>query len=217
MLDRKVGTLTGVEVANFTKRHIIFVGDKPKVRKMVDCSLQEAGFDISCHFRISSCIEQLRSRRPCDLFIFDVKMPRTKGIETLTKVKCVVPSLPVLVIIGHGDVTTAATAIKAGASDVIEKPLNKENFLSVVELTLKGNTRPHPLVNGALTNTEMGILFLILDGKSNKEIAYLLHRSVRTIEVHRSHIMRKLGVDNVVHLVEKSIAMGLIELHIGRY
>jgi two-component system response regulator NreC len=95
--------------------------------------------------------------------------------------------------------------------------LNKESFLSVVELTLKGNARPQPLVNGVLTNTEMGILCLILDGKSNKEIAYLLHRSVRTIEVHRSHIMRKLGVDNVVHLVEKSIAMGLIELPMSRY
>ena len=209
--------LTGVEVANFTKKHIIFVGNKPKVRKVVDSSLQEAGFNISCYFRISGFIEQLRSRRPCDLFIVDVKKPRTNGIEMLTKVKHILPSVPVLAIIGYGDVTTAATAFKAGASDVIEKPLNKESFLSVVELTLKGNARPHPLVNGVLTNTEMGILCLILDGKSNKEIAYLLHRSVRTIEVHRSHIMRKLGVDNVVHLVEKSIAMGLIELPISRY
>jgi len=204
-------------VANFTETHIIFVGDKLKARKIVDTSLQQAGFIISCFSRISDCLEQLRSTHPCDLLMVDVKLPLMNGTELLTKVKCIVPSLPVLVIVGHGDVTTAATAFKAGASDVIEKPLNRANLLSAVNLTLNGNTRPHTLVNNLLTKTEMRILHLILDGKSNKEISNLLHRSVRTIEVHRNHIMRKLGVHNVVHLVEKSIEMRLIELPTSRY
>lgn len=63
-----------------------------------------------------------------------------------------------------------------------------------------------------LTKTEMKVLRFILDGKSSKEIAYLLHRSVRTIEVHRSRIMRKLGVDNLVDLVKRAAAMGLLDL-----
>ena len=53
---------------------------------------------------------------------------------------------------------------------------------------------------------------LVITGKSNKEIAYLLHRSLRTIEVHRSHLMRKLDVDNVVDLVKRAAMMGLVEL-----
>jgi DNA-binding NarL/FixJ family response regulator len=56
----------------------------------------------------------------------------------------------------------------------------------------------------------MKVLKLIISGKSNKEIAYLLHRSVRTIEVHRSHIMSKLDVDNVVDLAKRAAMMGLI-------
>ena len=63
-----------------------------------------------------------------------------------------------------------------------------------------------------LTTTETEVLRLILDGKSNKEAAHLLHRSVRTIEDHRSHIMHKLGVDNVVDLVKRAAAMGLVDL-----
>ena len=63
-----------------------------------------------------------------------------------------------------------------------------------------------------MTESEMKVLKLIIDGKSNKEIAYVLHRSIRTIEVHRGHLMRKLGVDNVVDLVKRTAMMGLVEL-----
>jgi two-component system response regulator NreC len=67
-------------------------------------------------------------------------------------------------------------------------------------------------VSRLFTKTEMKILSLILEGLSNKEIAHLLHRSVRTVEVHRSHIMRKFEVDNLIDLVKQAATMGLIEL-----
>ena len=199
------------------KQNVIIVVDDPKKRRVLRRILEKVGLNVSCFDRTSDCLEQLRSKRPCDLLIVDMKMPRMNGTGLLTPIKYILPSLPVLVIVDNGDVTTAVTAIRTGASDVIEKPLNRESLLSAIELTLNGNTRPHPLVNSVLTETEMRILHLILDSKSNKEISYLLHRSLRTIEGHRSRIMRKLGVDNVVHLVEKSIEMGLIELPIGRF
>ena len=63
-----------------------------------------------------------------------------------------------------------------------------------------------------LTKTEAVILNLILQGRSNKGIAHILHRSVRTIEDHRNHIMRKLDVDNVVDLVKRATAMGMMDL-----
>jgi DNA-binding CsgD family transcriptional regulator len=56
----------------------------------------------------------------------------------------------------------------------------------------------------------MKVLRLILDGKSNRETAYILHRSVKTVEVHRNRIMRKLGVDNVVDLIRRAAALGLV-------
>jgi DNA-binding NarL/FixJ family response regulator len=74
-----------------------------------------------------------------------------------------------------------------------------------------------PRVVRPLTRTEMKVLRLILNGKSNKEIASFLHRSVRTIEVHRSHIMRKFDVDNLIDLIKKAAAMGLIHLPESTY
>ena len=202
-------------MGNNAKQHIFFVDDEPDVQKVVGRTLEQAGFKVSCFSRASDCLEQLRSR-PCDLLITDVKLPEMDGIELLTKVKCIIPSLPVLVITGYGDIPMAVKALKAGASDFIEKPLNRKSFLSAVEFALKGNTRPHPLVNKVLTKTEMRILRLILDGKSNSEIAGLRNRSIRTIEDQRRRIMRKLGVDNSVDLVKQVAVVRLPELLANR-
>jgi len=79
-------------------------------------------------------------------------------------------------------------------------------------LSERQSTRANPQVAKLLTRTETKVLHFILDGKSNKEIANELHRSVRTVEVHRSHIMRKLGADNLVELVKRAAAMGLVDL-----
>lgn len=67
-------------------------------------------------------------------------------------------------------------------------------------------------VGKPLTASEMRIFELIANGMSNKEIAYLLHRSIRTIEWHRNHIMRKLGVDNTTELIKRAALMGLVDL-----
>jgi DNA-binding NarL/FixJ family response regulator len=63
-----------------------------------------------------------------------------------------------------------------------------------------------------LTITEKKILQLVIDGMSNSEIAEILHRSTRTVEVHRAHIMHKLGVDNLIDLVKRAASMGLVDL-----
>jgi DNA-binding NarL/FixJ family response regulator len=84
--------------------------------------------------------------------------------------------------------------------------------MSAGESRFKRTTKTTPLGSQTLTNAEMEVLSLILDGKSNKETAHLLHRSVRTVEDHRCHIMHKLGVNNPVDLVKKAAAMGLIDL-----
>jgi len=202
-------------MGNNVKQHIFFVDDEPEVQKVIDRTLEQAGFKTSCFSRASDCLEQLRSR-PCDLLITDVKMPGMDGIELLTKVKCIIPSLPVLVITGYGDVPLAVAALKAGASDFIEKPLNRQSFLSAVEFALKGNTRSHPLVNKVLTKTELEILRLILDGKSKKDIARLRNRSIRTIEDQHRHILHKIGVDNSIDLVKQVAVVRLPELLANR-
>jgi len=198
-------------MTNNAKQNIFFVDDEPKVRKVVGRTLEQLGSKVSCFACAADCLERLRSQM-CDLLITDVKMPEMDGIELLAEAKHIIPSLAVLVITGYGDIPMAVRAFKAGALDFIEKPLDRQSFLSAVELVLKRNASPDRLLGKALTRIEMRVLRLILEGKSNKEIAHLRHRSVRTIEFHRNHIMHKLSVDNLVDLVKQAVVMGLVGL-----
>jgi len=193
-----------------TKQQIFVVDDEPSVRKVVARTLEQLGLKVSCFAHAGECLEELRSRT-CDLLITDVKMPEMDGIELLTKVKCMIPSLPVLVITGYGDIAMAVKALKVGALDFIEKPFDRQSFVSAVESALKQNAQTHALVGKVLTKIEMRVLRLMLDGKSTKEIAFLRHRSVRTIEDQRSRIMRKIGVDNLVDLVKQTAVVRLVD------
>ena len=189
-------------MANSAKQHIFFVDDEPQVRKVVGRTLEILSSKVSCFACAADCLKQLHSQR-CDLLITDVKMPEMDGMELLTEARRIAPWLPVLVITGYGDIPMAVRAVKSGAVDFIEKPLDRQSFLSAVESLLKRVTLTDSLLGKAITRAEMRVLRLMLDGKSNKEIAFLLHRSVRTIEDQRSSILRKLGVDNLVDLVKQ--------------
>lgn len=190
------------------KQHIFFVDDEPGVRKAVGGTLEQNGFAVSCFASAADCLKQFDFQK-CDLLITDVKMPEMDGIELLTEVKRRAPWVPVLLVTGYGDVPIAVKAFKKGADDFMEKPLERQALLSAVESTLRRISPPDSLLDKSLTRAEMRILRLILESKSNKEMAYLLKRSVRTVEVHRSRIMRKFGVNSVVNLVKRAMEMKL--------
>jgi len=190
-------------VLSIPKQRIFFVDDEPKVRELVCGTLEQAGFRVSCFAGAADCLEKLRTDR-CDLLITDAKLPGMSGLELLAEVKRFFPSLSVVVITGYGDIPMAVRAMRAGAVDFIEKPLDKQTLLSAVRFALKPITSDDRLLRRGLTRAEMRVLRLILDGKTNKETARLLYRSLHTIEVHRKHIMRKFGVHNVVDLVKRA-------------
>jgi two-component system response regulator FixJ len=198
-------------MTNKVEQHIFFLDDEPTIREVVKETLEDSKFKVTCFGNPFECLAQLRSQK-CDLLITDLKMPEKDGIELLIDVQHLAPWVPVLIITGYGDIPTAVKATKAGAVDFIEKPLDKKNFVRKIQSILKKNVSTHPVLGSSLTRAEKKILQLVIDGKSNKEISILLHRSARTIEVHRAHIMRKLGVDNLVDLVKRVATMGLVDL-----
>ncbi len=198
-------------MTSYVDRHIFFVDDEPKVREVIGETLEQLGSKVSCFASAKDCLEQLELQK-CDLLITDIKMPGISGIELLTEAKSIAPWLPVLVVTGYGDIPMAVTAVKAGAVDFIEKPLETETFLRKVKSLMKRNPILDFMKDKPLTKSEVRILKLVIEGKSSKEISNILHRSVRTIEVHRARIMHKLGVDNLVDLVKRAAVMGLIDL-----
>ena len=198
-------------IANRAKQHIFFVDDEPQVRKVVGKTLKRLGTKVSCFASAADCIEQLRPQR-CDLLITDVKMPDMDGLELLTEAKRIAPWLPVLVVTAYGDVPMAVKALKIGALNFIEKPLEMQSFLSAVESVLERTTPSDQLLGKGLTRVEMRVLRFILASNSNKETADILLGSVNTIVVHRNHIMRKLGASNLIDLLKRTVTMGLFEL-----
>ncbi len=194
---------------NRAKQHIFFVDDEPKVRKVVGRTLERIGLKVRCFARAADCLEQLASQK-CDLLITDVKMPKMDGIELLAEAKRIIPLLPVIVITGYGDITMAVRAMKAGASDFIEKPLGRRSLLLAVESVLKRNAWADPLLGKLLTPTEIIVLRFILDGKSSKDIAIIRHRALSTIEDHRNKIYKKIGVNNLNGLFKWAAKNGLI-------
>lgn len=197
--------------AKSVKRCIFFLDDERKIRDVVKETLEESGIEVECFNSPAECLARLRSKK-CDLLITDLKMPEKNGIELLAEAKHIAPWVPVLVITGYGDIPTAVRAIKGGAVDFIEKPLAKESFVRKIKSILQRSAPGDIQLGKSLTRTEASILRLIIKGKSNREIASLLNRSIRTIEVHRAHLMQKLGIDNVIDLIKWGAAMGLIDL-----
>ena len=193
-----------------TKRkqlHIFLVDDDKAVLQSAVFILKQCEYECSCFPDAESCLQNF-SPRDCDLLITDIHMPGIDGIELLDQVKKMAPWIPVVIMTSYADIPKAVHAVKSGAFDFIEKPFELENFIEIVKLALSQNQLNDTDVGKPLTKTENIILKLILDGKSNRGIAYMLQRSERTIEVHRSHIMHKLNVDNVVDLVKRASSLG---------
>ncbi len=198
-------------IANGVRQHIFFVDDETSMLEIAHKSLEHLDVQVSCFSCANECLEQLRSQR-CDLLITDVEMPGMDGLALTEEAKRIAPWIKVLVVSGYGDIPMAVRALRAGALNFIEKPLSRENLISAVESALEQGPPADSLTGKELTKTERKVLHYILSGNSNKQTATILHRSEKTIEVHRNRIMRKLGADNVVDLLKRAAAMGLVDL-----
>ncbi len=190
---------------------IFFVDDEADIRRIVRIVLEEKfNCYVKCFDNGCSCLEALKNpQRECDLLITDVRMPGMDGLTLLNEAKQLRPWLSVLVITGVGNVQMAVQAIKAGAMDFIEKPVNVEVLFPLVKSALYRSLIANEFAGKPLTNSEKEILKLIASGKSNSEMAALLHRSIRTIERHRYLLMRKLNVSSPAELTKAAIALGL--------
>jgi two-component system, LuxR family, response regulator FixJ len=192
------------------KTQIFLVDDDTLVRQMVAETIQHLNVDITTFSSADSCLEHLQTH-VCDLLISDVKMKNINGMELLGKVKRLIPSLPVILVTAYADVPMAVKAFKLGAADFLEKPIRRSTLIEAIDSALKYNIRKHLCLDGLLTKAEYEIMYLILQSKTNKEIALLTNRSQRTIEDHRRHIMQKLGVDNLVDFVKQAASVRIFD------
>lgn len=150
--------------------------------------------------------------------ITDLRMPSMDGVELIKALKAVGCILPVIVITGHADVSRAVDAMKAGATDFLEKPYESEQILRAVRACIEENDAA--VDAGAarvrvqrrmesLTARERQVLDLIMEGASNKVIAARLAISPRTVEIYRANVMSKMRADSLSELIRSTITGGV--------
>jgi FixJ family two-component response regulator len=152
--------------------------------------------------------------------VLDIRMPKMSGLELQRKLidrKCL---LPIIFITGHGDIPMAVEAMRLGAIDFIRKPFNEQDLIDRInealeldeklhDKTLKKQTNESNL--NSLSNRERQVFDRVADGIMNKVVAADLGISERTVEVHRSHVMEKLGARTLAQLVRIKIKFEAIK------
>ena len=164
----------------------------------------------------ASAAEFLEAWRPGapGCLVLDVRMPGMSGIDLLERLRDVAGTLPAIVMTGHGDVSTAVRAMRAGAIDFIEKPFQDQPLLDLIhegirrsiDASAQGAARATARARiGSLTPREREVLVFLVEGTLNKVIADRLDISPRTVEQHRSHIMEKTGARSLSELVRMAL------------
>lgn len=138
--------------------------------------------------------------------LIDVRMPGISGLQLQEKLIDLGNTMPIIIISAHGDIAMAVRALKAGAVDFITKPFNDQSLLEQIQNALSSDKEQSSIqelrkLYSALTSREQEITSKIVEGKMNKEIAYELEISIKTVETHRAHIMQKMKVKSLAELI----------------
>jgi two-component system response regulator FixJ len=193
---------------------IHLVDDEESLRRSLTFLLVSAGFAVRAHGCANAFLELLPlSGRSC--LVTDLRMPDVDGIELLHRLRQLSADVPAIVITGQGDVAAAVKAMKAGASDFLEKPLREEALIAAINQAMGQRRQNHTIADSEsvaarlrqLTDREHQVLTGVLDGLQNKMIAYHLGISSRTVEVHRANVMAKMGARNLAELMRMAMTI----------
>lgn len=188
---------------------VYVVDDDPAVRHSLTRLLESVGWRVEAFASAPEFLDQYRPDQ-CACLVLDLRLPGMSGLELQKTLRERSLDIPVIFLTGFGDVPMAVQAMRAGAIDVIEKPFRHQALLDRIqeavaiagqrdrERTRRADIRERFSV---LTPRECEVMDLVVDGKANKEIALALGVSLKTVEFHRTNVMKKLDVDGVARLV----------------
>jgi len=199
------------------KTTIHVIDDDAAMRDSLAFLLDVNGFRPQVYESADAFMREITGDTP-GCVVSDIRMPGMNGIELVKKLKSTGSACPVILITGHGDVSLAVEAMKAGAVDFIEKPFDDAVLLGAIQSAL--DARPADQGDGAakrqaetrlagLSPRERDVLQGLLAGKINKVIAYDLSISPRTVEVYRANLMAKTGARSMSELMRIALAAGL--------
>ena len=188
---------------------VYVVDDDEAVRESLRALFQSVGMRVKTFASAGEFLDASGLPR-IGCLLLDVRMPELSGLELQVQLASHQSYLPVIMITGYGDVTTAVRAMKAGARDFIEKPFNEQLLLERVQACLEESVFAQQTLDrlrkrrtqvDQLTPREREVLTLTAQGKPSKVIARELGISAKTVDVHRSRLMEKLEVRSLAELI----------------
>jgi FixJ family two-component response regulator len=194
---------------------VFVIDDDEPVRDAIGLLLDTVDIPHESHGGAQAFLESYTAHRDGCL-VLDIRMPGMSGLELQDHLNEQQDPIPIIFITGHGDIPMAVEAMKKGAVDFIRKPFRDQELLDRVQeaLNLDAETREHYADLGAvrahagsLTPREQEVFERVAEGQANKVVAIDLEISERTVEIHRSQVMQKMGARNLADLVKMKILL----------
>jgi two-component system response regulator NreC len=196
------------------------------LRRMLEA---EPDFEVAGEARDGrEVLQQVEEHKP-EVVVLDISMPRLGGLETLERLRTKHPDVKVILLSVHGDAPFIQSAISLGADGYVLKNGRAAEIVTAIHAVTKGGSYFSPVVAreiveqlrtpqarsnepfSVLSTREREVLHFIAEGMSAKEVASELSISTKTVEAHRTSLMRKLGVRKATELVRYALRHGLIE------
>jgi two-component system, LuxR family, response regulator FixJ len=202
-----------------TKPVIHVIDDDEALRESIAFLLRAADLEVKAFSSAQAFLNTLPDAS-LSCVITDVRMPDMSGIELLRHLKELKLIVPVIVITGHGDIALAVEAMKIGAADFFEKPFSDDLLLASIRAALRqqeGETKRHAERAeiehrlSTLSPREKDVLGGLIEGRANKQIAFDLSISPRTVEIYRANLMNKMQADSLSDLVRMALVAKMLD------
>ncbi len=194
---------------------VYVVEDDEAVRDSLELLLKSDGKAVKTYPSATDFLGDY-SENMAGCIVLDIRMPGMDGMELQKKLNAKHSLLPIIFVTGHGDVPLAVDAMKEGAVDFIQKPYREEALLEKIEAALAQDREQRKTLGErqeivrrikTLTPRETEIMERMIAGQANKVIAIELDISQRTVEIHRSRVMHKMGTHSLAHLVRMVLSV----------
>ncbi len=194
---------------------VYVIDDDAGLRGVLEALVASVGLGVRTFRSASEFLETYQPAGP-GCVLSDVRMPGMSGLELLEALRTRGLSLPVILMTSYADVSLAVRALRSGASDLVQKPLSHQDLLDRLRQALhrdsaawsRGQKREDVLRRFArLTPRERSVFERVVQGTLNKEIADELELSVKTVELHRAHLMEKMEAASLAELVRMAVVM----------
>jgi FixJ family two-component response regulator len=196
---------------------IFVVDDDPSVRTALERLIKSVGFRAKTFDTARSFFDNAPGDAPCCL-ILDVRMPQMSGLELQEEMALKGLVMPIIFITGHGTVSMSVRAMKAGAMDFLEKPFEEQQLLDAIQAAVEkdreSKRKQAEIMQikkraDSLTPREYEVFKLVVSGRLNKQIAYELAVSEKTVKVHRARVVDKMKAESLASLVRMAEKIGI--------